>query len=120
MSGDCYRQAAEAVLGWRHARAVPEEWTDVVLCHGYPTGTGGDARGRVYGHAWVEGRDENGLDVVLDAVTGATLPRGVYYAAGRIDAAQVQRYGPQAARQRIVDTEHWGPWDNVPPEAAFG
>jgi hypothetical protein len=118
--GNCYLQAGYSVLNWRGCCPVPRHWTDVVLCHGYPTGTGGDARGRVYGHAWVEGLDEDGVPWVLDAVTGVTLPQEVYYAVGSIDAAQVQRYSPQAARQRKVEYEHWGPWDNVPPDAAFG
>ena len=108
--GDCYRQAGLAVLD---GHAMLEDWTDVVLCHGYSTGTGGNVQGIRYGHAWVEGSC-NGLDMALDATTGIVAFRAIYYMAGSIDGSKVRRYGCKETLGMVLLYEHWGPWDESP------
>ena len=79
-----------------------------------------------YGHAWIEYRQplENmskmfnkniELEVVFDVVTGMTMPKELYYKAGKIDPDKCFRYDVDAMRRWVLDTGHWGPWEG--PEA---
>ncbi|MEO2157784.1 MAG: hypothetical protein ABGX31_00440, partial [bacterium] len=62
-----------------------------------------------FGHAWVE-KGGN----VIDKSNGRDmqLPAVVYYAVGQIDYLDnVVKYPWSEARKKILDYEHWGPWD---------
>jgi hypothetical protein len=102
--GDCAEVAARLVI-----ERLPRGF---VLCHGRPVGRGPANSGERYFHAWVE-NDEG--SVVIDQSNGldVTMPRDAYYAIGRIVEADVVRYTADEAAEMIVDTGHWGPWDNA-------
>jgi len=101
--GDCAQVAAEIVLD--------QPGDELLLAHGYPIGRGELNGGERYFHAWVETADgttvidkSNGLDV--------TMPRSVYYTVGRIVDDEVIRYDTHDVRFHIVNTGHWGPWED--------
>ena len=71
----------------------------------------GHLEGVTYGHAWVL----NG-DTVIDVSNGGKLqlPKSAYYAIGQIDnIGNSIEYTWKEARKKIVNYEHWGPWDLV-------
>jgi len=98
--GDCYEVAANFLLD------NPLD-TDTKLCHGTAFGRGGDAKGKRYGHAWIEIAQGN---VVLDYSNGnnAAVYAPRYYEIGQIK--DVVRYTLKEARQMLCDHEHYGPW----------
>ena len=96
-NGDCYEAAALYVL----------EHPNTTLVHGEPF-LQREPFGR-FGHAWVERADL----VAIDVANGkhVELPLLAYYALGHINALECQRYSPKEVRRKILDTEHWGPWE---------
>lgn len=100
--GDCFEVAGKYVAGLGGTGRGSG-----VLVHGLVTGQGPVA-GLRFGHAWVEIGDE-----VMDRSNGRNLrlPRAVYYATGKIDASSTFRYTPEQAREKMLDTGHYGPWD---------
>jgi len=100
--GDCYEVAGQLVV---------IDKVDGVLCHGTPLGTGGEAEGLRYGHAWVE-VNIIGATFVIDKSNGndAFFPKDVYYRAGSIVDEDVVRYSRVEAARHIVKYKHWGPW----------
>lgn len=103
--GDCYDANGEYFMG----RSIfPGKDASLRLVHGEVTGQGPMA-GVNYGHCWVE--DGN---TVIDVSNGKTLklPKAAYYALGQIDKNDnIHVYTPQQFRQKVVQYEHWGPWD---------
>jgi hypothetical protein len=100
--GDCFVVAANLMLD--DAR--------LTLVHGQPTGTGGEAAGLVYWHAWCE------LDgMVIDRSNGndVTLPAVLYYAVGNIDPDACRYYSAYEALAEMHDYGHYGPWDDEHP-----
>jgi hypothetical protein len=83
-----------------------------VVAHGYPLGTGGNADGMRYWHAWLE--TEDGM-LVLDMSNGhnAAFLREDYYEAGSIDPAHVTRYTREEANFLVDSEGHHGPWDGI-------
>lgn len=117
-SGDCYQAAASAIV----RGGLPRGTT---LVHGTVTGRRGELRGRRFGHAWLEyQRDLDGRLhwLCLDVTNGheIELPRGAYYAIGKIDPEEVTRYDRDATLKALLDHEHFGPWEphrlNDPPQ----
>jgi hypothetical protein len=111
--GDCYRRAvdvAEDLL-----RQLPAVF-DIRIAHGLVIGTGGEAEGLRYGHAWVE----VGGAIVFDASQGETVsvPLPLYYRAGSVDPTLVVRYSLTEARRAMLDHGHYGPWHIVEEEVA--
>ena len=106
MNGDCYEAAAMFVVA--HAKSH-----GIRLVHGEVTGTGGEVLGIRYGHAWVELGD-----VVIDPSNGrcVVVRRPVYYAVGQ--AASTRAYTPDQAIRFLIDTRHYGPWENQPETIA--
>lgn len=100
MPGDCFVAAGTRIVG-----AGPG-W---LLCHGIPTGTGGEARGVRYAHAWLETADGRYVREVANGLD-AMIPRALYYRAGTIDEAEVHRYTPAEARDAMHREGHYGPW----------
>jgi predicted Zn-dependent protease len=98
MRGNCYEAAAKLLTA--HCGCPGVE-----LVHGTVTGQGPIAGVR-YGHAWVEVGD-----VVLDASNGRFVVacRSAYYAVGEV-TEPVSRYGFEAAVRQMLETSHYGPW----------
>jgi hypothetical protein len=77
---------------------------DWILVHGVPLGTGGNAKGLRYGHAWLE-KDE----VVHDPSIDKTFLKNEYYKAG--DIKITVRYTFLEAKKFVLGTRQCGPWD---------
>lgn len=107
--GNCYREAAAMVT------EMPD---DAVLVHGYPRLTGGKHRGQKFGHAWVE-REVDGIAWCYDHQHDAPIIAVVYYAIGRIDAAETKRYTKRQAMRLLLRTKRYGPWGKQPKDALF-
>jgi hypothetical protein len=96
--GDCFKAAAEFVLGG--TRDEP-----LTLVHGTVLGTGPiqDIR---FTHAWVELGDH-----VYEVANGhcVRMRAELYYRMGRVE--NVRRYTVTEALVEMLRTGHWGPWD---------
>ena len=100
--GDCYEAAG------KHMFENCAAGCDLTLVHGEVAGQGA-LEGMTYGHAWV-------LDggTVIDRSNGRNLqlPQAIYYALGQIDQiGNIVQYSWPDAREKIVEYEHWGPWE---------
>lgn len=105
VTGDC------AHIALRLALALEIEGARAVrVVHGRPIGTGGNAQGLRYFHAWVE-MVEDGRTLAIDFSNGlrVMLPRSRYYRLGRI--RDVRRYTVEDAIDHVDRTGHAGPWD---------
>lgn len=78
------------------------------LCHGWPLGTGGNAKGLRYWHAWLETGD--GLVLELSNGHRKAIPRDLYYEAGSIDPRLVTRYTREEAEEISDAFNDFGPW----------
>ena len=94
--GDCYKLSFDYVISH-------PGWT---LVHGIPTGTGGNAIGRQYGHAWVEKDDE-----VYDPSAKIKIHKLIYYSIGNIE--YTVRYTKDEAMDLASKHETYGPWDKT-------
>lgn len=76
------------------------------LCHGIVTRK---TDGREHVHAWIE---IIGKRLVLDYSNGhrCITPTAVYYEAGIIEPANVERYNATQTRRKLVNYETFGPW----------
>lgn len=95
--GDCFQVAANLATDFGSE--------NLVLVHGIVTGQG-PIEGIQYSHAWVEDGDQvidksNGRDIKLD--------KHLYYFVGRIE--YTVRYTSDEAREMLLKTENYGPWD---------
>lgn len=105
-NGDCYEAAGQFMM--MQCQFGQPDCEGMVLVHGEVMGQG-PLEGVTYGHAWVE---LNGT--VIDKSNGRDLhlPTVLYYSVGRIDEIDnVIKYPWSEARKKILDHEHWGPWD---------
>lgn len=112
--GNCYQVAVH--LCETLSQGLPDELS-VEIVHGLVTGTGGEAEGIRYGHAWVEVN----RSVCFDASRGgepACVPRPLYYEAGSVDPVQTYRYTLAQAHRAMVDSGHYGPWHASAAQAA--
>jgi DNA polymerase III epsilon subunit-like protein len=103
--GDCF---SEAVM---QARKLAEAYDRVRIVHGYPLGTGGEAEGLRYPHAWVE-FTENGVEWVRDYSNGNKFefPKVLYYAIGNIEEDDASKYEIEEAMKLMKESQHYGPW----------
>ena len=102
--GDCFEAAGRYFMD---NAVFPYQREGIVLVHGEVTGQG-PIEGLKYGHAWIEEGD-----TVIDMSRGRNvkMPKILYYALGNIEEEKTFRYTPQEFRKKIIETEHWGPWD---------
>ena len=102
--GNCYKAAANLMITLNLNGGTD----GATLVHGVVTGTGGEALGIRYSHAWVESEGE-----VFDLSNGNCwiVPREMYYNIGSIDAEECIRYNYEEMREELLRTEHYGPWD---------
>ena len=98
--GDCFRTAGRLVLDL-HAMGVRE----ARLVHGLVTHPEYEFQ---HIHAWVE---IEGFVLDYTYKLGFSLPKAVYYAAGKITAEDTASYTEDQARTEMCNHEHWGPWD---------
>jgi len=77
-----------------------------ILVHGEVTGQG-PLEGINYGHCWIESGGS-----VIDHSNGNNIKMSKkdYYSLGQI-GDNVIKYKPEQVRKKILQTEHWGPWD---------
>jgi hypothetical protein len=93
--GTCFPDAAQFVsdnAGW-------------TLVHGIVSGQG-DLEGIRYTHAWVE-KDGMAYDVPL----GIGMNLDLYYGLGKINPEECVRYSRAQMVEKLLEHEHWGPWD---------
>lgn len=79
------------------------------IVHGLVTGTGGEAEGLRYGHAWVEIAGS----ICADGSQGGepvTVPKSAYYDIGSVRPDETCRYSLKEAHRAMVDYGHYGPW----------
>jgi hypothetical protein len=121
--GDCFAVAANVIV---------DEMADdpsAVLVHGRPLGTGGEAKGLRYWHAWVERTytvrhpnwptpinyvevvDRSNMVSKPSEWTTPIWPREMFYQLGRIEATV--RYTREQAIKRMLGTGHYGPWEET-------
>ncbi len=113
-TGNCYQSAAD----WLVSQCIFDaENCNYTLVHGEVQG-GGHLQGITFGHAWIEFTDEHGVERVHDPEQGLwDLPLLVYYGLAGIDHRpahqNTHRYTYREASKKMVELEHYGPWDLV-------
>ena len=105
---DCYRDAFNALSGQAF-----EGWR---LVHGYPTGTGGEAEGLKYGHAWLLSPDEVW---VFETQGSLLVTTEAYYRIGQIDPEECSVFTLTEARMKALETGVYGVWGTVPAGVVF-
>ena len=104
-NGDCYEAAGQYMM---QECTFGKDNCGLVLVHGEVMGQG-HLEGIPFGHAWVE------MDgTVIDKSNGRDLqlPSALYYYAGKINEINnVIKYPWSEAKMKILEYEHWGPWD---------
>lgn len=90
------------------------ESSNVLLVHGYPIGTAGEAKDLKYGHAWLERGP-----LMFDPQTGNVLPVGFAEKLGKIDPKESKKYTLSQAHELAYENGHYGPWEEVPEDAVF-
>ena len=128
--GDCYEAASRTAIDLDSKGTVTfggrtYEPKNIEVVHGTPLGTGGEAEGLWYGHAWVEfdvhmefpGMDEPvTLRLVRDASNGKDIifPAEAYYNIGSIDPNDAHRYTiskvHEMREEHGMDT-NWARWN---------
>jgi hypothetical protein len=103
--GDCFSKAVE------QARDLAETYESMKIAHGYPLGTGGDAEGLRFPHAWNEFM-RDGAEWVRDYSNGneVEIPKAVYYAIGNIAEQDVSVFSLEEAEKSMSENGHYGPW----------
>jgi hypothetical protein len=102
--GDCFVVAAKLLMsGVLRATAIGV----LRLCHGEVLGTGGEAKGKHYAHAWIEDSK-----FVYDYSNGnnSIVLKELYYAIGNI-GTNVHRYTYRDMINMMQSTGHYGYWD---------
>ena len=140
-TGDCYQAAMKKFEELVMAEKDPEKRKRIRLVHGIPYGTGGDAAGKRFGHAWVEVELDPAGDEILDMLKDVPesskasframmqnpeyrttvydysngrkieLPRAAYYGLGNIDPADARYYTFDEMTKMISQHQHYGPWE---------
>jgi len=102
-NGDCYDTAGRYILGFNGENIDNKHR----LVHGMVNGQG-QLTGLRFGHAWIEHGN-----MVIDKSNGndVTLPKEIYYKAGHIKEDDNKYYTQDEAREWILETGNWGPWE---------
>jgi hypothetical protein len=103
ITGDCYEAAGQYMM--EHS-IFPGDEKGLILVHGEVTGQG-HIEGVKYGHAWVE---DGGTVIDVSMGQNVRMPKAAYYRLGRI-GGNVYKYTGQQFRKKVLQHEHWGPWD---------
>jgi transposase len=108
-SGDCFFSAISK------AQELADVYDNVRVVHGVPLGTGGEAEGIRYPHAWVEfTQNIGGIDIefIADFSNGneVVVPKELYYKIGNIDPEFNRAYSIDEIEEKIEENGHAGPW----------
>jgi transposase len=108
-SGDCFFSAISK------AQELADVYDNVRVIHGVPLGTGGEAEGIRYPHAWVEfTQNIGGIDIefIADFSNGneVVVPKELYYKIGNIDPEFNRAYSIDEIEEKIEENGHAGPW----------
>jgi GNAT superfamily N-acetyltransferase len=107
-TGDCYEAAARYLMDNAIGMGVKEPNNNLRVVHG-EVAMQGPHTGKTMGHAWIEDGDN-----VIDQSNGRDfrMPKNVYYQLGKINELNnFHSYTPEEARGRLIDLQHYGPWD---------
>lgn len=107
--GDCFEAAIFK------ARELADTYEDVRVVHGVPLGTGGEAEGLRFPHAWVEFTQMIGdfpVEFVADFSNGneVIIPKQMYYQIGNIDPDFNKSFDVDEVERLIDENGHAGPW----------
>lgn len=107
--GDCFVAAIDK------ARELANAYDNVRVVHGVPLGTGGEAEGLRFPHAWVEFTQMFGdfpVEFVADFSNGneVIIPKQMYYQIGKIDEGFNREYAVDELDELIESNGHAGPW----------
>jgi len=102
--GDCYSENGRRFMDM----SILNGNDDIRLVHGEVVGQG-PIEGVHYGHCWIEEGDN-----VIDYSNSreVRMPKHLYYTLGNI-GDNVWTYDKQAFRKKVMEHEHWGPWDLI-------
>ena len=102
--GDCFEVSGKVILNFHPEYPFKK---GMKLVHGIVSGQG-PLTGIRFGHAWIEHEG-----VVLDISCGKErrMPQELYYALGKISHEGSFYYSREQAREHVLKTEHWGPWE---------
>ena len=104
-TGNCYEANGSYFM---ENALFPGNNKKLKMVHGEVTGQG-SLDGVKYGHAWIE--DGN---TVIDVSNGKNIKmsKKAYYQSGHIgENGNIHTYSPEKFREKILQHEHWGPWD---------
>jgi len=106
--GNCYEACARRLLD-------DPEFKDWLLIHGRPTLQREPFC--LFGHAWLESPDRTEVFSPKESRPEKSqeddmrVPRVLYYALGNINPGFCFAYDKETMRRKLVEHEHWGPWD---------
>lgn len=104
--GDCYEAAVSFVM----EQCLFGSKCPYSIVHAEVAGQG-PIEGTNFGHAYVV---DTRSDLVIDRSNGrnVTMPRAAYEALGKIiEIGNRREYAWREARKKMVEYEHYGPWD---------
>jgi hypothetical protein len=104
--GDCYEASGRLIL---FDSGQIDPYGELYLVHGMVDGQGG-LSGVRFDHAWCE--DDH---LVYDFSNGRKLilPKEYYYRVGNITDSENFKYSVDQAREFILNTGNWGPWERT-------
>ena len=111
--GNCYEMAACFMLD-----IVERDSRGFELCHGTVIGTGGQAEGWQYGHAWVELGRQMIFNFKQDGTPVLVPDYEMYYRIGQV--RDVQRYSRRMMSFKMVEYNTYGPWHDQPTISPTG
>jgi|TARA_R110000824_G_scaffold181438_3_gene362204 hypothetical protein len=106
MLGDCYEAAIKFIM----SKCMFGPDCPFSIVHAEVSGQG-PLEGVSFGHAYVVDKRNN---IVIDTSNGRNvmLGRAAYESMGKIDKiGNYHEYAWHEARKKIIDYEHYGPWD---------
>jgi len=104
--GDCYQAAGSLIL---FGDKEVDPYGELYLIHGMVDGQG-ELSGIRFDHAWCE--DDH---LIYDFSNGRRIifPKEIYYSIGNIKPLDNFKYSQEEAREYVLETGHWGPWERL-------
>ena len=104
--GDCYEAAVNFIM----SKCMFGPSCPFSIVHAEVAGQG-PLEGTSFGHAYVVDT-RNGVAIDTSNGRNVMLPRQAYEAMGKIDdIGNYHEYTWREARKKMIDYEHYGPWD---------
>lgn len=105
--GHCYSNAFTFLMEWR--KKSPQ----LLLCHGWVTGTAKAVKGVRYSHAWLEDPSTKSIiDPSMNVDDPVVIWDFIYYKIGNVDPERVIKYTIEEAILAVAKYRTYGPWDN--------